>query len=47
MTEDEMLDGITNSMDIRVCKLRAMVMDREAQRGAVHAVRKIQTRLRD
>ena len=39
------LDGITDSMDISVSKLREMVMDREVRRAAVHGVAKRQTRL--
>ena len=41
------LDGIIDSMDVTLSKLREMVKDREAWRAAVHGVTKSWTQLSD
>ena len=41
------LDGITDSADMSLSKLREIVKDREARRAAVHGVAKTGTRLSD
>ena len=40
------LDGITDLMDVNLCELRELVIDREAWRAAIHGVAKSRTRLK-
>ena len=41
------LDGVIDSMDMSLSKLRELVMDREDWHAAIHGVAKCQTRLSD
>ena len=41
------LDGITDSIDVGLSKLRELVVDREAWRAAIHGIAKSRTRLSD
>ena len=41
------LDGITDSMDMRLSELRELVMDRDAWRAVIHRVARSRTRLSD
>ena len=47
MTEKEMVGSITNSMDVSLCKLQELVMDRKAWSATAHGVAKSQTQLSD
>ena len=41
------LDGITDSMDMSLCELRELVMDREVWHAVIHGITNSQTRLSD
>ena len=43
----KLLDGITNSMDMSLGRVRELVMDRDAWRAVVHGATKRQTQLSD
>ena len=45
MTEDEMLDGTINSMDMCLRKLQEIVKDKEAWHAVIHGVAKNKTQL--
>ena len=43
MIEDEMVDGMTDSMNMSLSQIWELVMDREAWRAAIHGVANSQT----
>ena len=46
-TEDEMADGITDSIDVSLSELWEIMMDREVWRAVIHGVTKSWTQLSD
>ena len=47
MTEDDMAEWLTDSMDMSLSELRELVMDREAWRAVIHGVAMSWTQLND
>ena len=47
VTEDEIVDDITDSVDMSLSKLWELVMDREAWQAAIHGITKSQTQMND
>ena len=47
MTDDEWLDGITDSLDMRLSKVQELVMNKKAWHAPVHGVTKSGTGLSD
>ena len=47
MTKDEMIENITDSMDLNLSKLQKIMKNKEAWRAAVHEIAKSRTQLSD